>query len=194
MVLGRGPAPHARGNRPHLTGAPRHDAARRSAAVSRHRLEGLIDPERFFEEACDAELRDLPLHACRGGDDHDRDVSELWIRPLNAPELEAVHDRHEEVEQDHGGKLAAGAGPGPDAVPCGHDVVALLLQEFLQRLTDVAIVVDQQDMSSCCPGPRSTRSWGRGEMRRHFGECSSKTGSRERGSPPPLWGGTPATP
>src|SRR5262249_33251638 len=84
-------------------------------------------------------------------------------------ELEAVHDRHHEVEQDERGRLAADHLERLLAVRGRDDLVPLAPQDPRHLVARVGVVLDQQDViaRSAAHGTSAPRSFGRACGGRH---------------------------
>ena len=80
-----------------------------------------------------------------GGDQDHRDERQrgVGLQPLDG--LDAVHLRHHDVEQYEVGQQLAGLFQRLDAVPGGHDLVALALEAHLQNVDIVRHIVDDQN-------------------------------------------------
>src|SRR6185436_5256671 len=120
-------------------------AAAEEHAHARHQLahrEGLAEVVVGTELEAEHAVELLVL----GGEEDDR--QRLRDAADAATELEAVHARHEDVEDDEVGELLAEGVPGRLAVLPGGDLVAFAPQRQADGLTDALFVVDDGDAAA----------------------------------------------
>jgi PAS domain S-box-containing protein len=114
----------------------------RAAAGGAHRGDQAGQGHRLAEEAAPPDTG----HPVAGGrDDRHRQVGQLPIAFDLGQELPAVHDRHEQVEQDRARADLVGHLEGFAAVASRDDVEAFQLEELAHRLPDGLVVLDYQD-------------------------------------------------
>jgi hypothetical protein len=70
------------------------------------RLEQFVQLERLLDLAAGAQVGRLPGEVPCPGEQEDRDVGQARVAPLLLPEAPAVHDRHQQVQQDQRGPAA----------------------------------------------------------------------------------------
>jgi hypothetical protein len=148
-------------------------------------LQAKRDPDRLGQVTvclqAPAQLDRVP--AC--GEHDNRDRSQRRIAHLFGPELEAIHDRHHQVEEDD-----LGARPGAQQLEGGAPIsgaqhgIAGVLEDGDERLAHVAIVLDDQHGGVTAHAPwltrRTTRSKARGATRCRPGVYSPPFGRFSR--------------
>ena len=93
-------------------------------------------------------------HVGAGRHQEHRDVGEGGRLPLLATEIPAVHDRHQEVEEDQiAAPLVVAELPSASAVGGAQRVVAGILQDGRDRIEGVGIVFDDQHDLAGAGGP-----------------------------------------
>jgi hypothetical protein len=75
---------------------------------------------------------------------HNRYIGEYRVAELRRPERESIHDRHGEVEQDHGWMMAPCQHQSFSAVARGNDAVTRLSYREFQKRAAIKVVVHDE--------------------------------------------------
>src|SRR4051812_5143730 len=99
----------------------------------------------------DGNVEAMHVHAddpiARGGHDNHGNVAPAWIATHPSDQFDAVHDRHQKVNEQQGRHLAT-QNVERCASMLGNDaIVALVLEQFGHRLADIAIVLHEKHRS-----------------------------------------------
>ena len=82
-----------------------------------------------------------------GGDHHDRDSAQLGVRDHRVVHLPARHHRHHEVEENERGALLGSQPQRDEPVLCLPDRVPGELEYVRQRLAQIVVVINDEDVS-----------------------------------------------